>query len=238
MTVLFTILSTFALLFLFITASHSLDYSNLNPRCKEYIPMLLQEQEQWWPTMENPSVFAAQIDQETCAGQKSAKCWHTEARLKTSREEGYGLGQITRTWQANGAIRFDALAELRAHHMDALKDWSWKNVATALFQIRGLVLMNYDNYKSVPSGATALDRYAFMDAAYNGGLGGLLSEVALCKKTEGCDSSRWFGNVENTSKKARTAVNGYGQGFFQINRGHVRNVIYDRRQRYIKAGMN
>jgi hypothetical protein len=213
-----------------------IDYSDLNPRCQEYIPILLQEQEYLWPDMENPSIFAAQIDQETCLSQRHKFCWSPIARLKTSREEGYGLGQITRAWAANGKLRFDSLEELRQKHMDALSEWGWKNVSTALFQIRAIILMDYDNFQSVP-GKTIFDKYAFMDAAYNGGLGGVLSEIKLCQGTNGCNPEVWFGNVELTSKKAKVAADGYGQGFFHINRQHVKNVIQDRRQRYTDAGI-
>jgi membrane-bound lytic murein transglycosylase MltF len=50
--------------------------------------------------------------------------------------------------------------------------------------------------------------------------------------TKGCDPEKWFGNVEKTSLKAKTAVKGYGQSFYQINRGYVRSIWFDRRQRY------
>lgn len=227
-----------------------LDYSGLPPRSQQYLPMLLEEVEQWWPEMENPSIFAAQVDVETCASPTHRMCWSPNARLKTSREEGYGLGQITRAWDKQGRLRFDSLEELRKRHMDALSGWSWGNVANALFQVRGLILMNRDNYAALGFAKTRMDRYAFMDAAYNGGLGGVMNDRAICARTPGCDPNRWFGNVENTSKKARTAASGYGKGFFYVNREHVDAVVpgidtpdikpkygKSRRSKYQRAGL-
>ena len=69
-------------------------------------------------------------------------------------------------------------------------------------------------------------------SAYNGGLGGVLQDRRLCAKVAGCDPDRWFGHVEHYSLKARTKSAGYGKSFFDINRGYVRAVMDERRQRY------
>lgn len=227
-------------------ADIDVDYSMLAKRAAQYGPILLQELEEYWgQDVTWPSIFFAQVDQETCASQTSAKCWSPTARLKTSREEGYGLGQITRAWDARGNLRFDSLTELRNRHSEALAGWNWKNVADATFQLRGLVLMDRDLYNAFDFAETELDRFAFMDASYNGGQGGLLSDRALCKAVASCNPNVWQGNVELYSKKAKTAAGGYGQGFFQVNRGHVQQVVYGisegktntRRARYQKAGL-
>jgi len=73
---------------------------------------------------------------------------------------------------------------------------------------------------------------AFTFSAYNGGFGGVLKDRVLCSKTPGCDSSKWLGNVENTSFRSRTSVKGYGQSFFDINRGYVRNIMVVRSPKY------
>lgn len=224
---------------------NAIDYSLLPPRSKEHIPTLLQEKEKWWPELEEISILAAQIDTETCASPTHSKCWSPNARLKTSREEGYGLGQITRAWNAQGQLRFDALEELKQKHQKALAGWSWKNVSDSLFQIRGVILKNRDNYTVFNYAENSLDRFAFMDAAYNGGIGGVISERAICQRSTGCNPNLWFGNVEHTSNKARKAADGYGQGFFHINRNHVTQTVpgigdgypKSRRIKYQKAGM-
>lgn len=225
--------------------SADIDYSGLPPRSQEYLPILLEQSSVFWPELVWVSVLAAQIDTETCASPTSKMCWSPLARLKTSREEGFGLGQITRAWDAKGNIRFDALEELKQKHQEALEGWSWLNVSNALFQIRGVVLKNRDNFRAVDFADTLLDQFAFMDAAYNGGLGGVLSERRICQRTSGCIPDLWFGNVENTSNKAKVAADGYGQGFFYINRNHVKQTVpgiddgfpKSRRIKYQKAGL-
>lgn len=55
-----------------------------------------------WPEMKYPSVFAAQIEQESCISLKHSKCWNSKSELKTDREYGFGLGQITVKYKNTG----------------------------------------------------------------------------------------------------------------------------------------
>lgn len=197
----------------------------------KYLPILKLEQRTWWPDMPVPSVLGALIEQESCITLKSKRCWSPDAELKTEREQGIGLGQITRT------ARFDALADLRRANPEALRDWGWDKptLRDPHYQLRGVILLERQNWRGISGAATAEDHAAFMDAAYNGGAGGLASDRRICAATNGCDRARWFGHVERTSLKQKTAVSGYGQSFFDINRGHVRNVMIVRRPRYVQA---
>lgn len=186
----------------------------------QYLPVLQAEQRAHWPTMPDPAVLAAQVEKETCITLKHARCWNPRAELRTEREQGVGFGQITRT------SRFDSLLELKQQFPQQLASWGWgATLYDPALQMRGLVLMDLRNYRMFRTGAaTEEDGLWFMLASYNGGTGGTLAEVSLCRGTPGCDPSRWFGHVEHTSKKARVAANGYGQGFFHINRGYVARI--------------
>lgn len=202
--------------------------AELPPNAVKYLPILQAEQRDWWPGMPLPSALGAQVEQETCVSLKSARCWSPRAELRTSRERGVGLGQITKT------SRFDALSEIRATNPRALKGWDWD--ADALydprFQLRALVLKDLQAWNAMQGAAAAQDRLAFTFAAYNGGIGGVLSDRQVCRGTTGCDFGRWFGHVERTSLKRKTAAAGYGKSFFEINREYVRNVLIVRRPRY------
>src|SRR3989344_4470371 len=93
-------------------------------------PLVVQEIDQHWPQAPRRSYVGALIEKESCITLQHRTCWSTAARLKTSREEGAGLGQITRAWGASGALRFDALAETRAMDPQALQELSWDNAYT------------------------------------------------------------------------------------------------------------
>lgn len=198
------------------------------------LPVLKAEQLRWWPDHPLPSALGAQIEQETgpCPGRQ---CWSPHARLKTAREEGYGLGQITRTWDKLGAKRFDSLAEMRTQFPDALAGWSWDSpsLSDPRMQMRGMILMDLRNYRALTDVREPSDRLAMALAAYNGGLGGVRSDQKVCAGTPGCDPSRWWGHVEHTSLKAKTAVPGYGKPFFAINREYPVNIMVTRRPRYL-----
>lgn len=199
--------------------------AGLNDNEAKYLPVLAEEIRQHWPDAKHKSMFPAQVQQETCASLKSKKCWSPTAELKTDREYGFGLGQITVTAKFDN---FKAAQRLSP----TLSNWKWENRYNAQYQLRTLVLMDKFNYEKLTWASNDDERMAFMFAAYNGGLGGVLSDRGVCRSTAGCDAGRWFGHVEHTSKKAKVAASGYGQSFFQINRGYVRAVTSWRRDRY------
>ena len=216
-----------ALASLFLLMGNLVHASPLPANAVEYIPILKEEQEKHWPDSPLKSSMAAQVEQETCISLSSKRCWSPRAELKTKREQGVGLGQITRT------SRFDAMTELKASYPKQLKDWSWAdNLYDPRYQLRAVVLKNKQNYSMIEQAATIHDRLAMSYAAYNGGLGGLLSDRQLCRATAQCNHGKWFGHVESTSLKAKRVVSGYGKSFFEINREYVRNVMFVRRMKY------
>lgn len=197
----------------------------LIPNEVKYLPVLCEEVAVRWPDAPLKSVFAAQVNQETCASLKSKKCWSPTAELKTDREYGFGLGQLTVT------SRFDNFKE--AKKLDtSIKDWTWENRYNATYQLRTMILMDKFSYGKFDWAENDYERMAFSFAAYNGGIGGVLSDRTVCRTVHSCNAARWFGNVEHTSKKAKVAASGYGQSFFQINRGYVKSVMESRRVRY------
>lgn len=200
--------------------------ANLPPKASaEYLPVLAEELATHWPAAPLRSVFAAQVEQETCPSLTSKKCWSPGAELKTSREYGFGLGQLTVT------KRFDNFAGARG--LDpTLRDWAWADRYDARRQLRTMVLMDRAGYRSLKTVPDQMERLAMAFSAYNGGLGGVLNDRRLCGQVAGCDPARWFGHVELHSLKARAAVQGYGKSFYEINRGYVRAVMIERRPRY------
>lgn len=199
------------------------------------LPVLKAEQMRWWPDHPMPSALGAQVEQETCYSLKHPKCWSPRAQLKTSRERGVGLPQITMAWRADGSVRFDSLAELRSQFPQALAGWSWDSPSLydPALQLRALILMDWRNWRALVDVPDDADRLAFALAGYNGGMGGVRSDQRVCAGTPGCDPARWWGHVERTSLKAKTAVPGYGKSFFEVNREYPRNILFMRRPRYL-----
>lgn len=197
---------------------------DLPPLAVWYMPILVQEQRVYWPEIPVPLALTGQVEQETCSSLKSKKCWNPRAELKTSREYGFGLGQLTIT------SRFDNFKEASKLH-PSLRDWTWENRYNARYQLRTMILMDRSAYSRLSFVESPYERLAMTFSAYNGGVGGLLGDRRICAATEDCDPNKWFGNVEKTSMKAKSKVKGYGKSFFEINREYVRN-IFTRMEKY------
>jgi hypothetical protein len=198
----------------------------------QYLPMLKAEIQRAMPEHRQPSYFGGLVEQESCISLTHRRCWNPKSRLKTAREEGAGLGQITRAYYSNGRLRFDALAEHR-RTIEGLDGLNWGNVyERPQLQLRlmvGMVKRCDSQLKTrVPMDAA---RYQMCDAAYNGGLGGLMNERRACQLTKGCNPNLWFAHVERHCLKSRRAL--YGQrSACDINREHVRSVFGLRRNKY------
>ena len=89
-----------------------------------------------------------------------------------------------------------------------------------------------DNYKYYNRYSVApKDAYAFADAGYNGGLGGVNNERRACKLASWCDPNKWFDNVEKLCLKSKAALYG-NRSACDINRHHVRDVLLVRSTKY------
>lgn len=209
------------------------------PNVQTYIPAqaaqhqatFKQEVDRFWPDHPRREVLPALAEHESCQSLTHSRCWSAKSRLKTSREEGAGLGQQTRAWYPDGRLRFDNVAELSRKHSE-LRDLSWSNIYSRPdLQIRALVLESRDSYRALSMVSDPLARLQFTDAAYNGGLGGVQKERRACGLRAGCDPQKWFGHVELTCLKSRQALYG-GRSPCDINRHHVKDVTVTRAPKY------
>lgn len=171
-----------------------------------------------WPDMKPPTLIASLIYQESQ--------WKPEAELKTDREYGIGLSQITIAYKSDGSIRFDNFTEAKRKYSE-LKDWDYadrfnveKHIIFAIREIRSLYVKfenpNYDN----------VTRTALSLASYNGGLGGILKEITLCKSDPECNSNYWYCNIANKSVRSKIPVKGYSKSFWQINREYPIRIMF------------
>lgn len=200
-------------------------------RALEHLPSLVKAQSSLWPAAPQPWFLAGQVEQETCPSLTSPKCWNPRTELKTSREYGFGLGQITIAYRADGSVRFNKWAELRARYPE-LRAWSWEQRYEPAYQLTAFVLMDRSICKLFADAASVEDTLAMCLAGYNGGEGAVKQDQLLCSNTPGCDPRRWFGHVEKNSMKARVPYAGYGKSPFDINREYPRAILGVRRAKY------
>lgn len=204
------------------------------PRAFEQKATIAKELDTHFPELPERNYVPALIEHESCITLTHSRCWSSTSRLKTSREEGAGLGQITRAYREDGSLRFDSLTDMRSRYGLALKEASWNTIYQRPdIQIRMIVLMLKDSWGRVYGVTDPFERLAFVDASYNGGLGGLNKERRLCSLTKGCDHTRWFGHVEKHCLKSKKVL--YGKrSACDINRAHVSLVMKTNLPRYKK----
>lgn len=195
------------------------------PQAAPHLPVLVSEAAR----LRSPIpayILAGQIDHETACPSKK-NCWSERAEFKTSREQGVGLGQITRVFG-----RFDAASEMRALHRQELEGFTWSGpsgdatdagIYNAKLQLRAVVLKNRDNHAML---APLFDGDMLpVLTAYNRGVGGVRADRRLCQVTDGCDPSKWTGHVANTCASGTAIIPGTRMTACQISRKYAPDVM-------------
>ena len=196
-------------------------------------PVVNKEWKAYFPTITKPHYLGGLIEQESCVSLTNSRCWSSTSELKTSREQGVGLGQITRTFNLDGSVKSDSLLGVKRQYPKELGDWSWDNVRSRPdLQVRAIVLMIKDgtsHYGRVKDRNVALQ---FADSAYNGGAGMLDKERMSCGLKKDCNPDLWFGNVEKICVRSTKSIYGANRSPCSINREHVSNVFQLRMNKY------
>lgn len=227
-------------LLLFVLLIASLSYSRCRVNYKTYIPgnakklipLVYAESKRILPNFKFYPYFPALIEHESCITLCSRRCWNAKSEFRTSREEGAGLGQITRAWR-HGRLRFDTLAVLKRRYRKELHNLTWKNIYNKPgLQIRAMLLLWKDNYKRFPKDISFVNKLAFSDVSYNQGFYRTYRDRQLCKLEKGCNPKIWFNNVAKTCTASHRPL--YGRRSpCDISRYHVRDV-FTRIKKYYK----
>lgn len=204
------------------------------PGAYTYKAEVLEQQDKYFPSLPNKAYTFSLVEQESCIHLKHKRCWNPASQLKTTREEGAGLGQLTRAYNQQGKLRFDSLQGIRNQYKTELEDLTWANIYHRPdLQIRAMTLMLRDSYKSLYDIKDPIHRLHFTDAVYNGGMRDLRKERIACGLKINCDPQRWFGHVEHIKVKSQAPLYGTRSAYF-INREHVEYVFKYRLSKYEK----
>jgi hypothetical protein len=201
------------------------DKLNPPPNSLIYKQNVIQQVKSGWPDIPFPVYIPAQIEQETCISYKHKKCWNPKAELKTSREWGVGLNQMTIAYNKDGTERFNYFKELK--RSKEFVNWDWEDRYNPDFQILAIILSMKKNWYSITfSDIPPYERYAMALNIYNGGYGGFIRDMNLCLSNKPrCDSKRWYGNIEKFSTKSKKPQPEYGaRSFYEISREYPVNV--------------
>jgi len=198
------------------------------------LPLIKNKQMQIWPDHPDPAYIAALIEHESCVSLTSPRCFSHKSSLKTAREEGAGLGQLTRAYNKEGKIRFDKLEEMSSKYNRYLSELTWKNVYTRPdLQVAAVILLSKENYRAFDPKIPLLHRLKFADASYNQGLGKTKRDRTQCGLKKNCDPNYWDNNVELIKSPGLKPLYG-NRTAWDISRHHVKDVFTVRKPKYEK----
>jgi len=223
------------ILLVFMISSNAMaidDKDYIPPQAFKYKEMLKTEIDNYFPNIPEYNYVPSLAEHESCIYLKHPKCWNTFSRLKSPREEGAGIFQITRAYRKDGSLRFDSLQGMKNQYKEQLKEASWSNIyEKPEIQMRIATLMLNDIYKKLYNVKSLIQRLKMTDAAYNGGLSDLNKERRLCSLSANCDPGIWDKNVETHCIKSKEVL--YGKrSACDINRFHVKDVFENRLPKY------
>jgi hypothetical protein len=155
---------------------------------------------------------------------KFESAWNPSAELKTVREHGCGLMQITRVYG-----RFDKLDEMRRKY-PALAGWTWADCKNVAYQLPAFALLTQENALAMPALNTQRDTRAFQVCAYNAGPRGCMLDRRACEMTHGCDPSAYFGGIALACGRSPAIIPGIGRTACDITRGYVAKVMDDKQR--------
>lgn len=170
----------------------------LPDRAKPYLPTLAKTFDDHWPEAPLRCIVAGQVEQESG--------WRAHATLKTPRELGRGLAQLTVAYRSDGTERFNAYREAVAAHK-ALAGWDWQadpyhvGYALAYMVLRDRAewtAMNRLMVDEIESWRAAL-------VCYNAGRGRVLKRRAYAMANS-LPENRWKGGLADAHGAAEEAI--------------------------------
>lgn len=197
----------------------------IHPRAEALMPLVVRETVMHAPSLTYPWIIPAIFDHESCISYKHSKCWTTEAELKNNREQGVGLGQLTRAWDSEGKLRFDNLEGLKTKY-GHLHELNWATIKKRPdLQIRATVTLFNEGYLKLKDVGDGAERTRMAASVYNGGYRDLMRARQNCKLVKECNVDKWYGHVELMSIKSKKPDRRYGGlSMYDINTRYVKDT--------------
>jgi len=186
------------------------------PNAQKHIPTLREAFKTQWPAAPLKHISCGQIEQESS--------WKENATLKTPRELGRGLVQMTITKRFN--IYLDAVK------YKALRGWDWQNDPyNTKYQLMFLVLQDRSNY-SQSVAINERESWMMTLVRYNAG-GGRIAARRRYATAQGTPTDRWIGGLEDAHGPLENSVL-YGRPLWKAVNEYPR-VIFKRAEKYVGA---
>lgn len=179
----------------------------------KHLPTLAAAYKSGWPDAPLKYLACGQVEQESN--------WNEKATLKTSRELGRGLVQMTVTKSFN--IYKDAVK------YKALRSWDWeKDPYNPLYQLTFLVLQDRDNFNESKA-INAEEQWKIAWVRYNAG-DGRVSARRRYAIAKGLKTDRWTGGLEDAHGSLENSVL-YGRPLWKAVNEYPR-VIMKKAEKY------
>lgn len=191
-------------------------------KAKPYVATINSLYDKYWPEYTLKHIVYGQIEQESS--------WNVRAHLHTSREDGYGLGQITIAYDKNHKVRFDNFKNAVAY--SALKGWNYKDDPyNPKNQLTFAILQNRSNFIQVRKlFLNETEATKGMLVSYNAGFGRVLKrrQAAITRKYT---YNVWTGGLEDVHDKGEEAIL-YGRPLYKAVNEYPKK-IFSRSEKYI-----
>lgn len=205
------------ILVLAIPSAHASTLDNARP----YLPILSESLDKGWPAAPLRHIPAGQVEQESS--------WKERATLKTSRELGRGLVQMTIAYDKSGKERFNIYRDAVRNKL--LKEWDWRrDPYNVRYQLTFLVLQDRANFDQVrPYFANDGEAWKGALVCYNAGAGRWLQRLKNARRM-GLPTNIWDGGLDRAYGKGEAALL-YGRPLY-VAVNEYPKVIFGRAEKY------
>lgn len=220
----------FIILLCYISIADAMTYDQILTQAKPQLPVFKQVVYTYWPESPNQQYFPGLVEQETCSNLHN--CWNPNVQLKTSREYGFGLGQVTVAYGAHGKVRFNNFTEAKERYKQ-LSAWQWDDRYNPKYQLTFIVLELKNLFLPLASYfKDDINRWAATLVSYNAGSRTIMDRIAACVATKGCDKTQWFNGLATVSLPYEKKLL-YGVPLYERRNEYPNNIINIRSPKYI-----